>query len=125
MKNKTIWKVYPAPKWRWSCAYEWNLRELDEHGGAIEVYHGDTLNDLVGNSYEIEQLKKDIKDKKVLINLQRWQFKLDEDGEEDNHDFDYYEIDENWKLDKVSSYYGKPLPKRFQKELDKYLKGDK
>ena len=125
MTKKRVFKVYPTPKWRWSCAYEWNFRELDEHGGSIDINHGDTLNDLIGKSYKIEQLKKDIENKEVLINLQRWQFKLYEDGDEDDHNFDYYEIDENWKLDEVSSYYGKPIPKRFQKELNQFLKEHK
>ena len=44
--------------------------------------------------------------------------------ENGDQDFDYAYINENWKLDEESSHFGKHIPKRFQKELDRFLGGE-
>ena len=105
----------------WKVGYEWNGCPLDSYGEIIDVDHGDTLIELFGRKNS-ETIMQDVKNGKLEIRLQRWKYAVDQWGDETgDQDFDYANLDEDWNLDMVSDYYGKKIPQRFQKELNKYF----
>ena len=105
----------------WKVGYEWNNCSLDSYGDIANIDHADTLAELYGYDNS-ETIMKDIKSGKLEIRLQRWKYAVDQYGNETgDQDFDYANIDEDWNLDIESDYYGKRIPKRFQKELDDYF----
>ena len=108
----------------WKCEYEWNACPLEPWGDVIDVHHGDSLAELfIGENPE--QIKNKVKNGLLEIRLQRWKWSVCQYGiENGDQDFDYAYINENWKLDEESSHFGKHIPKRFQKELDRFLGGE-
>ena len=108
----------------WKCEYEWNACPMEPWGDIIDVHHGDTLVELFRGDNP-EQIKEEVKNGLLEIRLQRWKWSVNQYGDENgDQDFDYAYIDKNWKLDEKSSYLGKHIPKRFQKELDRFLVGE-
>ena len=107
----------------WRVGYEWNACSLEPCGDIVDVYGGVSLSELFGGNNP-EQIKKKVKNGSLEIRLQRWRWSVDQYGEENgDQDFDYAYVSENWKLDEYSNSFGVKIPKRFQKELEKFLGG--
>ena len=95
--------------------YEWHFEELESYGDIIDFDYADTLDELFRN---ISPNKvKEMMDKQThRLTIQKW------DGADgDGQIVDYAIVDSDLKV-VAGSNFG-ILPKRFQKELDKFLGG--
>lgn len=96
--------------------YEWHFEELESYGDIIDFDYADTLDELFRN---ISPNKvKEMMDKQThRLTIQKW------DGADgDEQIVDYAIVDSDLKV-VAGSNFG-ILPKRFQKELDKFLGGE-
>ena len=96
--------------------YEWHFEELESYGDIIDFDYADTLDELFRN---ISPNKvKEMMDKQThRLTIQKW------DGADgDEQIVDYAIVDSDLKV-VAGSKFG-ILPKRFQKELDKFLGGE-
>ena len=96
--------------------YEWHFEELESYGDIIDFDYADTLDELFRN---ISPNKvKEMMDKQThRLTIQKW---YGADGDEQI--VDYAIVDSDLKV-VAGSNFG-ILPKRFQKELDKFLGGE-
>ena len=96
--------------------YEWHFEELESYGDIIDFDYADTLDELFRN---ISPNKvKEMMDKQThRLTIQKW------DGADgDEQIVDYAIVDSDLKV-VAGSNFG-ILPKRFQKELDRFLGGE-
>ena len=96
--------------------FEWLFEELESYGDIIDFDYADTLDELFRN---ISPNKvKEMMDKQThRLTIQKW------DGADgDEQIVDYAIVDSDLKV-VAGSNFG-ILPKRFQKELDKFLGGE-
>ena len=99
--------------------YEWHFEELEPSGDIIDFDYADTLDELFRN---ISPNKvKEMMDKQThRLTIQKWD---GADGDEQIVDYAYTGLGLRPYTIVAGSDFG-ILPKRFQKELDKFLGGE-